>query len=864
MKDNTPRVARPLIPSSANIASQAAAFKKSAEALADWSFARIIVRRDVFGKTAADGKRFTGHDELTRELLVKHYRGLACIGAHLISPDGLCKCFIADVDAHDDSADPDVNWQCVNLIVDTLGTCGLVPIVCDSNGKDGYHVRQHFKKPVKAEVAYWLGQVIQDRLETAGLLKVELNPKQADVTIQTPYGNWVRLPGRHHKRDHWTRVYNLQIGYWMEGPAAVKAILGVAGDEVTELLAAFKAAQPKPKPKPKGQSGAAGKHQADEEEVRSALFHCPNNNLDFDPWIARGFALNDWDPERGLDLWIEWSKQSTKHVDGECERRWASMAPGGGITAKSIFGAAVDAGWKWQTSAAAVVNAEPSSNGKHQASDKTLVFSNFRTVMVTGASGNQEEVKASARMTEIADQLKKPAAGWPKRVEETLFIPTRDNQPVYLGSTQRLFAWLDSLAKVDWTKGSKFITQERFFEHLRMNVEQFEAIETLPHWPPIPGIYYLHQPVPVPAVMLERLLDFFHPSTRFDRELIKAMILTLFWGGSPGSRPAFLVTGPDQDPEQGRGVGKSHLCQILAEELAGGFVDVAPTDTIADVKTRLLSTESGRRRVVRLDNVKTHKFSWADLEGLITSSEISGRALYVGEGRRPNILVWMITLNGASLSKDMAQRCIQIKLDHPQFNPSWETEVREFIRSNRWGLIADIRALLEADSKLSKVETRWAAWERDVIGKMDGWNTLQTEIRLRQEDIDDDDDERTHVGEFFAAQLKLRSHDPDLETVFIPSVTAAEWVSDATRTKYPTNRASAFLSGLSIAELRKSDRGSQRRMGLDRQEGWTARRQETRGSTVLGNKTQSGTSCGVLDDSGDDTGDGQKPAIVTR
>ncbi len=370
------------------------------------------------------------------------------------------------------------------------------------------------------------------------------------------------------------------------------------------------------------------------------------------------------------------------------------------------------------------------------------MFANYDLVMVTGKDGRQAQVMESRSVQEIRQRLEALAPGWPKRVGETLFIVTPEHQAVYLESATRLMAWIDSFAQVDWTKGNKFVTQERFYEHLRMKVQQFDAIETLPHWPSLPRTFYSHQPVPEPAGLLETLLDYFNPDSPLDRELIKAMILTLFWGGPPGSRPAFLVTGPEQDPEQGRGVGKTQLCQIPAEELAGGYVDVAPTDSIADVKTRLLSSESGRRRVARLDNLKTFRLSWADLEGLITSSEISGRALYVGEGRRPNTLVWLITLNGASLSKDMAQRCIQIKLGRPQFNASWETEVRQFIRANRWGIIADIRALLEAGSPELYTETRWAAWERDVLGKTFGWGQIQKEIKRRQRAVDDDDEER--------------------------------------------------------------------------------------------------------------------------
>ena len=130
--------------------------------------------------------------------------------------------------------------------------------------------------------------------------------------------------------------------------------------------------------------------------------------------------------------------------------------------------------------------------------------------------------------------------GWPKRVGEVLFIPTAEFQPVYLDSTARLMAWIDSCAMVDWMNGNAYITQPRFFEHLRMKTPQFDAIETLPHFPPLPRIYYMHRPLPGPAGQLETLLDHFHPASEHDRELIKALTLTLFWGGSPGSpRPSW-------------------------------------------------------------------------------------------------------------------------------------------------------------------------------------------------------------------------------------------------------------------------------------------------------------------------------------
>jgi hypothetical protein len=375
------------------------------------------------------------------------------------------------------------------------------------------------------------------------------------------------------------------------------------------------------------------------------------------------------------------------------------------------------------------------------------------------------------RAAEIAAALEDIAPGWPKRVGDSLFLEGADYRPVFLESATRVFAWADRIATVDWAKGiGKFIPQERFFEHLRMTrVPSYDVIETLPHWPRLSGAYYMHAPVGRgDGRLLDRLLDFFRPHSDVDRELIRAMIFSLFWGGAPGTRPAFLITGPDQDAEQGRGLGKSTLPAIVAEELAGGYIDISPTGQIADVKTRLLSDGAHQTRVARLDNVKTLKFSWADLEGLITATVISGRALYKGEGRRPNTLVWIITLNGASLSKDMAQRVIVIKLDRPAFRPTWEEETRAFIRENRVGILADIRQALEDDPGIVTPRTRWAAWEQGVLAKTDDLMRCQDTIVERQGTIDDDNEERDLIEQHFVEELRKSGHNPETGCVTIP------------------------------------------------------------------------------------------------
>ena len=75
---------------------------------------------------------------------------------------------------------------------------------------------------------------------------------------------------------------------------------------------------------------------------------------------------------------------------------------------------------------------------------------------------------------------------------------------------------------------------------------------------------------------------------------------------------------------------------------------------------------------------------------------ISGHRLYHGEGRRSNTLTWTLTLNGASLSKDLAQRVIVVVLDRPEYSPNWEDDVRTYIDEYRWHIFSDIRLLLES------------------------------------------------------------------------------------------------------------------------------------------------------------------------
>ncbi|NBU70235.1 MAG: hypothetical protein EBS53_02095 [Bacteroidetes bacterium] len=66
---------------------------------------------------------------------------------------------------------------------------------------------------------------------------------------------------------------------------------------------------------------------------------------DYDIWIMVGQVMHSVD-ESLLDEWDEWSKQSDKYKEGECQRRWRSFSKDGGRGIGSIIHAAKENGWE--------------------------------------------------------------------------------------------------------------------------------------------------------------------------------------------------------------------------------------------------------------------------------------------------------------------------------------------------------------------------------------------------------------------------------------------------------------------------------------------------------------------------------------
>src|SRR5207245_630550 len=109
-----------------------------------------------------------------------------------------------------------------------------------------------------------------------------------------------------------------------------------------------------------------------------------------------------------------------------------------------------------------------------------------------------------------------------------------------------LFAWIgrqlgDRAANpVHWRGGPDKVSEAKFHAHLQQVADNFEAVESYPHHPPLPRHHYMHPEIRGgDGKALGWLLARFSPATLVDHDLILSFWLTLIWGGPAGRRPAF-------------------------------------------------------------------------------------------------------------------------------------------------------------------------------------------------------------------------------------------------------------------------------------------------------------------------------------
>jgi hypothetical protein len=223
----------------------AADWCERATELAAWVMAHLVNRTDVWGRYVRRkgdetthvvtvpfrdqrGKVFLDQDSLRKHFRTRKPSGQ--LGLHSASSDLTSRWLAIDVDLHDPddqlSVTREANFVAVRGWYDYLVSLGLDPLLLDSNGIGGFHLLVVFAEPMSTSSVHQFGKRLIADFERRGLdSEPEVFP---DKPKWDHYGNWLRLPGRHHTRPHYTRVWNdepYSDSPWLDGHEAIDRLL---------------------------------------------------------------------------------------------------------------------------------------------------------------------------------------------------------------------------------------------------------------------------------------------------------------------------------------------------------------------------------------------------------------------------------------------------------------------------------------------------------------------------------------------------------------------------------------------------------------------------------------------------------------
>lgn len=239
-------------------------WRQSADELAEWTMLRLVNRTDVWGRyhrrkgqdktsvVTVPFKQERGKTFLDVDSLRKHFRRSepsGQLGLHSASGNLTSRWLAIDIDLHDPeegTATREENLFAARGWREKLVEMGLDPILMDSNGMGGFHLLVVFDQAMSTSSVHEFGKKLVADFARRGL---EQSPEIfPDEQTWDHYGHWLRLPGRHHSRPHYTRVWNDEPyadAQWLDGRDAIERILTSrpAAVELLESIGIMRARQ---------------------------------------------------------------------------------------------------------------------------------------------------------------------------------------------------------------------------------------------------------------------------------------------------------------------------------------------------------------------------------------------------------------------------------------------------------------------------------------------------------------------------------------------------------------------------------------------------------------------------------------------
>jgi hypothetical protein len=303
--------------------------------LAAWTWTTLVNRTDVWGGYrpphlrepgnpnskiwTKPAKKDRGRTLLTEPVFARHYAGRDVghlIGLHSTSPANTSRWGAVDIDCHGPtSTPPEVNLAAALAWYGRLASLGFTPLLTDSDGRGGFHLLALFCEPVATPRVFdFLRWLVRDHAAHGLVAPPETFPKQARIDPGR-YGNWLRLPGRHHTHDHWSRVWDGTC--WLAGAAAVDHILTLTSSLPScipaEVAASRQGARPRRTSKRARPRIASGDHPT--RRIQAYMAKLPNRAegqgrddvaYQFAAFLVRDLEISD-------DVALDWLRRWDAH-----------------------------------------------------------------------------------------------------------------------------------------------------------------------------------------------------------------------------------------------------------------------------------------------------------------------------------------------------------------------------------------------------------------------------------------------------------------------------------------------------------------------------------------------------------------------
>jgi hypothetical protein len=163
------------------------------------------------------------------------------------------------------------------------------------------------------------------------------------------------------------------------------------------------------------------------------------------------------------------------------------------------------------------------------------------------------------------------------------------------------------------------------------------------------------------------------------------------------------------------GSGKTTLAQIVSTIVSGGLVSIMACEKGEPNRKELLSKLRASPSIALIDNV-AHRFGGANMASLITSRAFEDRSLgHLKTLSAPNDTCWLITGNRVLLAKDMARRCLHVRLqcnaEKPHERDGFKhPNLMQHVREHRGELLSAALTILRAYAVAGFPDRKMDAW----------------------------------------------------------------------------------------------------------------------------------------------------------